>query len=151
MAKAKIQGIRLILPLFASSFLSRKLCCKLTKPSEFAIRKFSVKLEGKAASISARKVSFLGKALGLMFRSRNTSNLLFDFERKSNIGLHSLFVFFPFMVIWLDDKNNVLDWQIAKPFSWHISSQCDFSKIIEVPLNSKNKGVIEFFVGSRKV
>jgi uncharacterized membrane protein (UPF0127 family) len=84
------------------------------------------------------------KFRGLMFRGKNTApNLLFKFNNPS--ALHSFFVFFDFLVIWLDDKNNVLDYRIIKPFHFYEFSKTNFSKIIEIPLNNKNKKLVADF------
>jgi len=99
----------------------------------------------RAISVDVKKVSFFEEFYGLMFRSRETKNLLFDFSNYNRTSLHSLFVFFPFLVVWLDEKNKVLDFKIVKPFTFSVKSKMRFQKFIEIPLNLKNKSIIEFF------
>ncbi|MDP3881946.1 MAG: DUF192 domain-containing protein [Nanoarchaeota archaeon] len=113
--------------------------------------KIKIKFGKKTSYLPIKRTSFFGKAFGLMFKSRNTDSLLFDFREDTNARIHSIFVFFPFLAIWLDDKNNVKEWSVISPFRFHISSPESFRKIVEVPLNSKNRQIVEFFVGSRKV
>jgi len=87
------------------------------------------------------------KVTGLMFSRREKAQaLLFNFSKPTKIKLHSLFVFFPFVVVWLDDKNKVIDLRIVKPFKSSIISNKTFSKIIEIPLNNKYKKIIDFLV-----
>ena len=103
----------------------------------------------KAIEIPAKKVSEIGKILGLMFRTKNTDNLLFEFNKNTCMSIHSLFVFFPFLAIWLNDKNKVIEFKIVKPFSLLIKRKKLFSKLVEVPFNRKNKKILEFFVGKK--
>ena len=99
----------------------------------------------------ARNVSGIGRLRGLMFRHKNTSNLLFDFGKPVRYSLHSFFVFFKFLVVLLDEKNNVVDLKIEKPFRFYVNTDKKFVKILEIPVNKRNKKIIKFFVGSKKV
>ncbi len=101
--------------------------------------------------IPVKKVSFVGKVTGLMFRTRNTKNLLFEFKKEVSYPFHSIYVFFPFLIIWLDEKNSVVDFRISNPFMIRIKSKKPYTKVIEVPLNSKNSKIVDFFVGKRKI
>lgn len=105
-----------------------------------------VNFKGKSIKLSARRMGFFGKIKGLMFKSRR-ENLLFDFPEKTTIKIHSFFVFFSFLAIWLDDKNRVLEWKIVRPFTVAVSPKKPFKKLVEVPLNKKNNQIFEFFVG----
>jgi len=104
-------------------------------------------------TLEVRKLSFFGRFRGLMFRinSEITENLLFEFGRKNRIAIHSFFVFFCFLAVWIDEKNNVVDFKIVKPFKPYISSKKNFFKLVEIPINEKNKRIIEFFVGKGKI
>ena len=68
----------------------------------------SIKSGKKTFKIRVKKLSSAGKYLGLMFKPKNTENLLFQFSKPSRTAIHSYFVFFPFAAIWLDSKNNVI-------------------------------------------
>ncbi len=69
---------------------------------------------------------------GLMFRRKNNAPILL-FE---NVGaLHSFFVFFPFIALWLDKNNNVVDLKIVKPFTLIVKSEKKSKKIIEISIN----------------
>lgn len=89
---------------------------------------------------------------GLMFKRKETANaLLFDFEKNTNASFHSLFVFFPFLVLWLDEKNKVIDLRIVKPFKMNIATTKSFQKVVEIPLNNNYTEIIKLLVGNRKV
>jgi len=108
-----------------------------------------VKYNNKKLEVPVKRVSFFGEAIGLMFRTRQTSNLLFEFKKKVKTPIHSFFVFFSFLAVWLDEKGKVLEYRIVKPFSLHISPKNVFVKLVEIPINDKNRKIIEFFVGKR--
>ncbi len=99
--------------------------------------------------IEVNKAGFFGKIFGLMFKSRNTSNLLFEFARQGRHEFHSFFVFFPFLIVWLNDKNNVLGSRIVRPFELSVVPEFSFKKALEVPINSKNPAILRFFVGKQ--
>ena len=105
----------------------------------------------KGVEVDVKKTSFLGRLSGLMFRTREAENLLFDFGRSANISLHSLFVFFDFLVLWLDENDRVIDFKIVKPFALKVNCGRFFRKIVEIPINDKNIKIVHFFVGKRKV
>ena len=109
-----------------------------------------IKYKSKKIEIPARKVSFIGKITGLMFRTKNTGNLLFEFSGKTRMKIHSFFVFFDFLAIWLDDKNNVIESRKIHPFTPSSSPNREFSKLIEAPFNDKNAKITDFFVGDEK-
>ena len=99
--------------------------------------------------IPAEKVSQFGKISGLMFRTRETKNLLFIFKKKTRIKIHSFFVFFKFLAVWLDGKNKIVEWKIVKPFSLGYAPKKSFSKLVEIPVNEKNRKIIRFFVDKK--
>jgi len=104
---------------------------------------------GKSISVDVKRVGFLSKGIGLMFKSSNTKNLLFEFKRDVDLNLTGLFVFFPFLAIWLDEKNNVLDFEVVKPFRLSVNSGRKFRKVVEITFNERNNEIIDFFVGKR--
>ena len=90
--------------------------------------------------IEVKKCNFLHKISGLMFIRKQKAKALL-FELKKPIAIHSFFVFFPFIAIWLD-KNKVVEIKKIKPFTFHIKPREYFNKIIEIPVNKKYKDVI---------
>lgn len=98
-----------------------------------------------------KKLNIFQRFTGLMFRSSNTERLLFEFSFNSRIAIHSFFVFFPFLAIWLDGKNRVVEFKMVRPFLPSIKPAKKFKKLIELPLNNDNKKIIGFFVGKRNI
>lgn len=113
--------------------------------------KIKVCYKKRKISVNAKKVSLFGKYTGLMFKRRNTKILLFEFESKKRWAIHSYFVFFPFIAIWLDEKNHVVDLKIVRPFIPIIKPKNNFSKLIEIPINDGNSKFARFFVGKGKI
>ena len=107
-----------------------------------------VYFRNKSMHVNAIKCGIFRKAFGLMFRTKKTDNLLFEFNNDVKISLTSLFVFFPFLVLWLDDRNRVIEYRIIKPFVFKINAKNNFRKIVEIPINEKNKEIVRFFVGN---
>lgn len=97
-------------------------------------------------------VKGLKRAIGLMFTSRKKARpLLFDFKKQTNMAIHSLFVFFPFLAIWLDENNRVIEFRKVNPFTFSVSPSRSYSKLIEVPLNGQYPGILEILVDYRKI
>ena len=114
--------------------------------------RITLSYKNKIFSLNVRKCGYFDEAIGLMFQKRdNATALLFDFSGRKGLALHSFFVFFPFLAIWLDDKNKILEIRTVKPFSFNICPQKLFVKIIEIPINNKYKKIIQKVVGKRKV
>jgi len=110
----------------------------VTKPIRFEYKNKKIKLVVEDCNL-------FKKITGLMFSRREKAKaLLFDFKKLTKIKLHSIFVFFPFLVIWLDDKNEIVDLKIVKPFRFSVAPNKSFSKIIEIPFNDKYKKIIDF-------
>lgn len=110
-----------------------------------------VLIEGKRKiNVNVKKVSFFGRFSGLIFRNKNTNNLLFEFSHDVNLAIHSLFVFFPFLAVWLDDKNRIIEKRIIKPFILSAKPRKNFRKLVEIPLNNENKQIIHFLVGKKR-
>ena len=102
-------------------------------------------------SLNVKRLSSLGRLAGLMFRTKNTKNLLFSFPDDTNTEFHSFFVFFPFFMLWLDKKNRVLERRLIRPFSTIKSPKKKFRNVIEIPCNYKNEKIIKIFVGRGKI
>ncbi len=117
-------------------------------------RKISFDYKNKKISLDVRVCSFFGRFSGLMFKKRQSAQaLLFEFRNPEKIKIHSFFVFFPFIAVWLDKKERVLSIKKVRPFRISVSvpEGKSFSKLIEIPFNSKYSGITEFLVGERKI
>ncbi len=76
---------------------------------------------------------------GLMFCQRENADALVF---KSQGAIHSCFVFFDFLVLWLDSENRVVDYKIVKPWNLCEKSGKKFDKILEIPINQRYEEVI---------
>ncbi|MBL7148371.1 MAG: DUF192 domain-containing protein [Nanoarchaeota archaeon] len=91
-----------------------------------------------------KKVNEFGKVIGLMFsRREKADSLLFEFKKPTKMKIHSCFVFFDFLAIWLDNKGKIISSEIVKPFRLGVGIKEPFYKLLEIPINKKNKRVIE--------
>jgi uncharacterized membrane protein (UPF0127 family) len=105
---------------------------------------FNFKKKGRKISLKVYPCKFLEKGIGLMFSRREKAKaLLFDFNRPNRLKIHSLFVFFPFLAIWLDNKNRIVDEKVVKSFTFSVSCKKPFYKLLEIPLNKKYKDILE--------
>ena len=106
----------------------------------------------KNKKIILKKCNEFEKFLGLMFvKKKNARALLFEFKKPTRISIHSFFVFFPFVSIWLDDKNKVIDINpLIKPFRFSFRPKEKFYKIIEIPINERYREVIQLLVGDKR-
>ena len=86
-----------------------------------------------------------------MFKGKETSNLLFDFKRAGRHSITSFFVFFPFLAVWLDSDNNVLEKKIVQPFKLSVRPKEKFSRLVEIPINDSNSKLLNFLDDRRKV
>lgn len=107
--------------------------------------KLEINNSGRKMSVEVKKLGVVGRFFGLMFRTSKTKNLLFDFGREVRLSLHSFFVFFPFLVLWLDSENNVLRSEIVKPFRLRVLPRGKFFRIVEIPLNFRNEKILKVF------
>lgn len=71
--------------------------------------------------------------------------LLFDWNRNVKYGIHSYFVFYDFFAIWIDEKNNVIQVDKVKPWTNYLAPKRKYSRLIEIPINKKNKDLVKNF------
>jgi uncharacterized membrane protein (UPF0127 family) len=117
----------------------------ITKQKRKMKKKITINYKRKKIKIIANECNLWKKFLGLMFsRRENAEILLFSFRRKQKIKIHSFFVFFRFVALWLDEKNNVVDIKIVKPFTLSILQKPAYN-LIEIPFNKKYKKLINLF------
>ena len=109
-----------------------------------------IRCKKKEFNVMVKRANIFQRLFGLMFKSNKTDNLLFDFQKETNLSLHSLFVFFPFLVLWLNKDNEIIKSRLCKPFELKISTNKLFCKIVELPFNNDNKQIICFFVGKER-
>ncbi len=92
-----------------------------------------------------KKVKTVGQeARGLTFTSRKRARaLLFEFNKPVNLKIHSMFVWFPFVAIWINHKNEIIEKRIIKPWKASVKSKKPFKKLIEIPINEFYRGEIQ--------
>jgi uncharacterized membrane protein (UPF0127 family) len=102
-------------------------------------KRMKVTINDKSKKINVpnvKRVSLLEEGIGLMFHRREKCPaMLFEFSHPESMLIHSLFVFFKFGAIWLDDKNRIVDKKLVKPFRLAVSSEKPFYKLLEIPVN----------------
>lgn len=104
-------------------------------------KRIKIKNKGNVLKLDAKPVSIF--STGLMFRKKNTKPLIFEFDKPKKLRITSLFVFFPFVAVWLDKRNKVIEIKKIKPFTFSIEPKKEFYKLVEIPINDKNKEVIK--------
>jgi len=104
-----------------------------------------IKINKKVIEIKNPKLcNRFERFLGLMFTQRKKARtLLFDFKKPMKIAIHSYFVFFPFIALWLDDKNEIIELKVVHPFNLLVLPKKSFTKLIEIPINKKYEEIIE--------
>jgi uncharacterized membrane protein (UPF0127 family) len=93
----------------------------------------------------AKEMHGLSRGIGLMFRNRNTDNLLFAFSTPSRVAITSWFVFFPFLAIWLDKNKKVTEFRVVNPFIASFQPKKNAKYLLEVPINAKNSQMLKNF------
>ncbi len=105
-----------------------------------------IRYKGKKVKVLVRECNLFHKLLGLMFSDREKSEaLLFAFRSKGKIIIHSFFVFYPFLAVWLDEKNKIVDMKTVSPFVPYISHKNKANKLVEIPISKKYDGILETF------
>src|SRR4030042_3919141 len=113
---------------------------------EKEMKKIIIRYKKRRIKISAEKCNIFRKFAGLMFSRRNKAKiLLFEFKNERKIMIHSFFVFYPFIAVWLDSKNKVSDLKIVRPFRPCISHKGLARRLAEIPINKFNKKLIKSF------
>ncbi|NMB66613.1 hypothetical protein GYA25_00940 [Candidatus Woesearchaeota archaeon] len=111
--------------------------------------------KNKKIKIKVKDCNFLEMSFGLMFSNKEKAKaLLFEFKKERKIIIHSFFVFYPFLALWCDKKNKILEIKKVYPFSFTIIPKFSSKKLIEIPLNKKYKNykkILQDFPSIRKI
>jgi uncharacterized membrane protein (UPF0127 family) len=114
--------------------------------------KIKLKSRGREFEIEVERCeSFSSQGRGLMFRSRETNALLFDFPDDAERSIHSLFVFFQFLAIWINKEGKIVGKKIVKPFRLHANPGKPFSRLIEIPFCEKYIETINYILGNENI
>jgi len=81
-----------------------------------------------------RKITGIQKYFGLMFRTKNTEPVTFEFEEDVLIPIHTWFVFFPCKLTWKDKNNEIIEERVVYPFKSNIMPSKPFKTLVEVPV-----------------
>lgn len=101
----------------------------------------SIYYSGRTYKLNVKSLGFLSRFRGLMFRGSDTENLLFDFGRDVRFSIHSFFVFFSFLAVWLDSENKVIEYMIVRPFLFGIRPKIKFRRLVEIPITKGSRNV----------
>lgn len=109
-------------------------------------KKINLTYKGKKIKLKVKVCNEFEKFKGLMFtRYEKAKILLFEFKKPARYSIHSLFVFFPFVAIWLDEKNRVIDIKRVGSWKFRVRPKKKFSKLVEIPIHQKYKEIIDKF------
>lgn len=110
-------------------------------------KRLTIGYKKKKVRLVAEDCGIWRKFSGLMFSRREKAEiLLFSFKRKQKVAIHSFFVFYPFIAVWLDEKNRVVDIKVVKPFTSCVYPEKRALSLVEIPINKKNKKIARFFI-----
>jgi len=109
------------------------------------MKKISFSYKGRKFSFDCRECGFW--SFGLMFRTRKTKPCLFEFGKLSNFKISSLFVYFPFVAIWLDSDGKVMEIKKIEPFTFFSFPKKSYRTLVEIPVNEGNLKIIDSLVG----
>jgi len=113
--------------------------------------KIKLNFKGKKTDIEVKKCNLFWMFRGLMFTKKNKAKaLLFDFKKSNKIKIHSLFVFFPFIAVWLNNKNKIVEFKVVKPWRILVLSKKSFNRLIEIPINNKYSGIVKILLDKKK-
>lgn len=93
--------------------------------------------------------NFFEKLRGLMFTSKHNFNyaLIFHMDNaKIRNGIHMLFVFYPILVLFLDENKCVVDKVILPPFYPLYTPKSECKYIIELPTKYNSQIKLDDFV-----
>ncbi len=108
-------------------------------------KKIILNYKGKKIQLELKEmVGPFNEARGLMFScKKNAKALLFSFKKPTGLSMHSFFVFFKFISIWLDENNKIIEIRKISPWGIGIKPKTKFTKLIEIPINGKYKEIIK--------
>lgn len=96
------------------------------------LQRIYFKRDHKEISFDVIKCEGFSRVLGLMFKKKeHVKPLLFEFE--NSLVIHSFFVPFSFLAVWLDGYT-VIKTELVQPFTPFIKSPKGSNCLIEVPI-----------------
>lgn len=104
----------------------------------------------KSLQIDVKRVGFFTQFIGLMFSRRKTPIRLFSYSSDRKVPIHSWFVFYEFLIVWIDSKNKIVSWKLVKPFTSLVLPTINCRAFLEIPIDDKYKKELDFVVGKRQ-
>jgi len=112
-------------------------------------KKIILTYKGQKVELELKVVPKILHWLGLMFSFKNIAKpRLFEFGKESDIAIHSWFVFYDFVAIWLDEAGKIIETRKVRPFTSSVCPRQKFKKLIEIPINSDYDEVCRLVVGN---
>jgi uncharacterized membrane protein (UPF0127 family) len=110
-------------------------------------RRINLKIGNEIKEIELNVVPWYLEWLGLMFSRREKARaLVFDFKKPVKIPIHSFFVRYEFIAIWLDHFGKIIEIRKVKPWSFRVFPSRSFVKLIEIPCNSEYEDICKALV-----
>ena len=75
-------------------------------------------------------------------RREKSSALLFEFKNPTITPIHSFFVFYSFLAIWLDTDDKIIEMKIVRPWIFSVKPKKKFIKLIEVPVSLRYSKIL---------
>ena len=103
-----------------------------------------LKYKNRKIKIDVKRCNLFWMVRGLMFTrcEKARALLLFDFKKPRSMKIHSFFC--PkFLAVWLDEENNMIEKRIVYPFNFLILPKRKFSRLVEIPCNSKYDDILK--------
>ncbi len=100
----------------------------------------------KIFDVDVKRMNFFTQFIGLMFTSKNAKIRLFSYSKDSKIMIHSWFIYYPFLIIWLNRKKRIVGWKKVFPFNSCVVPPKKFRHFVEIPFNSSNKKILMNFL-----
>jgi uncharacterized membrane protein (UPF0127 family) len=114
-------------------------------------KKIKLKIGKSTKEIELRVVPWYLEWLGLMFsKKENSQALLFEFNRPVKLSIHSFFVSYEFIAIWLDAQGKIIEGRKISPWKIGISPSEKFVKLIEIPCNSQYSEICKSLVEDKR-
>jgi uncharacterized membrane protein (UPF0127 family) len=115
-------------------------------------KKILLTFKGKKFPLVLNVVPMSLIGLGLMFkRKTNAKVLLFEFKKDVKMKIHSFFVWFPFVAIWLDSRGKIIEIKKVKSWNIGICPPRKYKSLIEIPISSTYDEVLSFIDGIGKI
>lgn len=106
-------------------------------------KKIILNFDKKEISIKVHIIKGMEKYSGLMFAKKQRAKaLLFEFDKPVKLAIHSFFVFFPFIAIWIDENDKLIEIKRVAPFSFYVRPKKKFKSFVEIPFNKRYNKVL---------